>query len=219
MTHLTLANGHVRLAASVDGPMDAVPILLLHGASVSRDTWDETKQQLMDRYCVWTLDFRGHGHSDRAPNYNLAGYASDAETALAAIGRPAIVVGHSLGACVAGVLSQTNPNVRAVFLEDPPWFLGRPEEWGRSVFSKLFSILLLRLTKWQQEPPPFTTYVEFLSNGPDRLGGVAQDHISARPLLSHASAILLWCGGNGLPAGHRKTEGRAVGFFESHGPW
>ncbi len=169
--------------------MDAVPILLLHGASVSRDTWDETKQQLMDRYCVWTLDFRGHGHSDRAPNYNLAGYVSDAETALAAIGRPAIVVGHSLGACVAGVLSQTNPNVRAVFLEDPPWFLGRPEEWGRSVFSKLFSILLLRLTKWQQEPSPFTTYVEFLSNGPDRLGGVAQDHISARHLLSHASAI------------------------------
>src|SRR6185312_358243 len=62
MTDLTLANGNVRLAASVDGPMDAVPILLLHGASVSRDTWDETKQRLMDRYCVWTLIFRGHGH-------------------------------------------------------------------------------------------------------------------------------------------------------------
>ena len=169
--------------------MDAVPILLLHGASASRDTWDETKQQLMDRYCVWTLDFRGHGHSDRAPNYNLAGYVSDAEIALAAIGRPAIVVGHSLGACVAGVLSQINPNVRAVFLEDPPWFLGRPEEWSRSIFSKLFSLLLLRLTKWRQEPPPFTTYVEFLSNGPDRLGGMARDHISARHLLSHASAI------------------------------
>ena|ERR1700739_1988344 len=59
------------------------------------------------------------------------------------IGRPAIVVGHSLGACVAGVLSQINPNVRAVFLEDPPWFLGRPEEWARSIFSKLFSILLI----------------------------------------------------------------------------
>jgi hypothetical protein len=53
----------------------------------------------------------------------------------------------------------------------------------------LFSILLLRLTKWQQEPPPFTTYVEFLSNGPDLLGGVAQNHISARHLLSHASAL------------------------------
>jgi hypothetical protein len=28
---------------------------------------------------------------------------------------------------VAGVLSQINPNVRAVFFEDPPWFLGRPD--------------------------------------------------------------------------------------------
>ena len=189
MTDLTLANGNVRLAASVDGPIHGTPILFLHGASASRDTWDETKQQLIDRYCVWTLDFRGHGHSDYSPNYNLAGYVSDAEIALAAIGRPAMVVGHSLGACVAGVLSQINPNVRAVFLEDPPWFLGRPEEWGRSIFSKLFSILLVRLTKWRQEPPPFATYVEFLSNGPDRLGGVARDHISARHLLSHASAI------------------------------
>jgi pimeloyl-ACP methyl ester carboxylesterase len=189
MTDLTLTNGNMRLAASVDGPMDAVPILFLHGASVSRDTWDEARQRLMNRYCVWTLDFRGHGHSDHAPDYSLEGYVSDAETALAAIGRPAIVVGHSLGACVAGVLSQASPNVRAVFLEDPPWFLGRPGEWSRSLFSKLFSLLLLRLTKWQQEPPPFTTYVEFLSNGPDRLGGPARNHISARHLLSHASAL------------------------------
>jgi hypothetical protein len=57
------------------------------------------------------LDFRGHAHSDRAPNYNLAG-----NVRLAAIGR---VVGHSLWACVAGVLSQINSNVRAVFFEDP----------------------------------------------------------------------------------------------------
>src|SRR5215470_17878817 len=165
MTDLTLTNGDVRLAASVDGPMDAVPILFLHGASVSRDTWDEATQRLMNRYCVWTLDFRGHGHSAHVPNYDLAGYLSDAETALAAIGRPAIVVGHSLGACVAGVLGQSNPNVRAIFLEDPPWFLGRAEDWSTSVFPKLFAILSLRLPRWQQEVAPLTTYLEFLSNG------------------------------------------------------
>ena len=54
------------------------------------------------------------------------------------------------------MLNQINPNVGAVFLKDPPWFLGRPRDWGRSIFSKLFSTLLLRLT-WQQEFPPFTT--------------------------------------------------------------
>jgi len=64
MTDLTLANDNVRLAASVDGPIGAMPVLLLHGASASRDTWDVIKRQLIDRYCVWKLDFRGHGHTD-----------------------------------------------------------------------------------------------------------------------------------------------------------
>jgi pimeloyl-ACP methyl ester carboxylesterase len=189
MTDVSLLNGSIRLAASVHGPMNAPPILFLHGVTLSRDSWDEIKDRLMDRCCVWTLDFRGHGHSDRAPNYDLSGYVSDAEIALAAIGRPAIVVGHSLGACVAGILGQSNPNVRAIFLEDPPWFLGRAEDWEASIFSKLFSILSLRLTRWQQQPAPLATYLEFLSNGRDLLGGQAKDHIKARHLLSHASAI------------------------------
>jgi pimeloyl-ACP methyl ester carboxylesterase len=189
MTDLSLSNGSIRLAASVHGPMNALPILFLHGVTLSRDSWDEIKDRLISRCCVWALDFRGHGHSDRAPNYDLSGYVSDAETALAAIGRPAIVVGHSLGACVAGVLGQSNPNVRAIFLEDPPWFLGRTEDWEQSVFSKLFSFLSLRLPRWQQELAPLATYLEFLSNGRDFLGGQAKDHITSRHLLSHASAI------------------------------
>jgi pimeloyl-ACP methyl ester carboxylesterase len=189
MTHLTLSNGSVQLAASVHGPLDAPPIMFLHGATLSRDSWDEIRDRLISRCCIWTLDFRGHGHSDRAPSYDLAGYVSDAETALAAIGRPAIVVGHSLGACVAGVLAQSNPNIRAIFLEDPPWFLGRSEDWEKSVFSKLFSLLSLRLPRWQQEPAPLATYLDFLSNGRDLLGGQAKDHITTRHLLSHASAI------------------------------
>jgi pimeloyl-ACP methyl ester carboxylesterase len=169
--------------------MNAPPILFLHGATLSRDSWDEIRDRLVNRCCVWTLDFRGHGHSDRAPNYDLSGYMSDAETALTAIGRPAIVVGHSLGACIAGVLGQSNPNVRAIFLEDPPWFLGRSEDWEKSVFSKLFPLLSLRLPRWQQEPAPLATYLDFLSNGRDLLGGQSKDHITTRHLLSHASAI------------------------------
>jgi pimeloyl-ACP methyl ester carboxylesterase len=188
-TDVSLSNGGIRLAASVHGPLDGPPILFLHGATLSRDSWDEIKDRLLNRYCIWTLDFRGHGHSDRAPNYDLSGYVSDAETVLAAIGRPAMVAGHSLGACVAGVMGQRNPNVRAIFLEDRPWFLGRRDDWEKSVFSKLFSLLSLRLPKWQQEPAPLRTYLEFLANGRDLLGGQAKDHITSRHLLSHPSAI------------------------------
>src|SRR5205814_9395996 len=127
-----------KLAASVYGATDCEPMLFLHGLSLRRDTWEEIVERLKNRYSGWTLDFRGHGHSDRAPSYELAEYVSDAETVLAEIERPAVIVGHSLGGCVAGALAQSgHANVRAVFLEDPPWYLGEPSEWEKSIYPKL----------------------------------------------------------------------------------
>ncbi|MGO8976392.1 MAG: alpha/beta fold hydrolase [Steroidobacteraceae bacterium] len=207
MTDITIINESTKLAASVYGPPDAEPILFLHGVSLSRDTWDEMAQRLWSGYRVWTLDFRGHGHSDRASSYELADYVSDAETVLAVIGGPAIVVGHSLGGCVAGVLAQTpHPKVRAVFLEDPPWYLGEAGEWERSQFPKLFSIVSARQATWQQEAAPLAAYLTFVSNSPSPMGGIGSDHIGPRHLLSHASALQRQdgrCWGNvtGAPSG------------------
>jgi pimeloyl-ACP methyl ester carboxylesterase len=190
MTDMTIANGSTRLAVSVHGPLDAAAILFLHGMSQSRDTWDEIVQRLAGRCCVWTLDFRGHGHSDRALSYELADYVSDAQAALATIGRPAIVVGHSLGGCVAGVLAQVpHPNVRAGFLEDPPWYLGQPGEFDRTQFPKLFAIIRAKQAAWQQDGAPLKQYLEFLSSSPSPMGGINSDHMNARHLLSHASAL------------------------------
>ena len=189
MTDITIENQGTKLAASIYGTADAEPILFLHGLSLSRDTWAEIAQSLSSDYLVWTLDFRGHGHSDHASSYELADYVSDAEAALAAIGRPTFMVGHSLGACVAGVLGQSHSNVRAIFLEDPPWFLGEPTEWDRSVFPKLFSIVSAKQAIWQQERASLATYLAFVSNSPSPMGGIASDHIGPRHLLSHASAL------------------------------
>ena len=59
MTDLTLSNGALKLAASVYGPPDRPPLLFLHGLGLSRDSWEEGAQRLMDRYQIWTLDVRG----------------------------------------------------------------------------------------------------------------------------------------------------------------
>jgi pimeloyl-ACP methyl ester carboxylesterase len=190
MTDITIVNGQTRLAASVYGPPAAPPILFLHGISLSRDTWDEIAQRLSPSYRIWTLDFRGHGHSDRTSRYELADYVSDAEAALAAIGRPAVVVGHSLGGCVAGVLAQTpHPAVSAVFLEDPPWYLGKAGEWDRTQFPKLFAIISGKQAAWQNENAPLATYQAFLANAPSPMGGIGSDHTGPRHLFSHASAL------------------------------
>jgi pimeloyl-ACP methyl ester carboxylesterase len=190
MTDLTFSNRDLHLAASVFGPPDAPAALFLHGFSLSRDTWEEAAQRLAGRFQVWTLDFRGHGHSDRADAYDLEGFVSDARTALAAIGRPALVIGHSLGGVVAGALAQQQSgNVRAVVLEDPPWYLGEPEEWRRSGFRQLFAIANERQAAWRKENAPLAAYLDFVSNAPSPMGGPARDHIAPRHLLSQASAL------------------------------
>src|SRR5947209_18714108 len=167
MTDITLDNKGNKLALSVYGAADAEPVLFLHGMSMSRDTWEETALGLMSRYQVWTMDFRGHGHSAPASSYELADYRSDAETALRTIGRPTILVGHSLGACVAGALAQgDNVNVRAVLLEDPPWFLGQSGLWEQSVYPNIFSAVSAQQSRLQQQGASLQNYLEFVSNLP-----------------------------------------------------
>ena len=190
MTDIAIANGSVKLAASVYGANKPDPILFLHGISLSRDTWEEVASRLSNKFGVWTLDFRGHGNSDRASSYELADYVSDAEATLAAIGRPAILVGHSLGGVVAGVLAQgPHPDVRAVLLEDPSWYMGLPGEWERTKFPILFATFSTKQAAWQKEKAPLEAYLSFLSNSPSPIGGISSDHISLRHLLSHASAL------------------------------
>ncbi len=82
-----------------------------------------------------------------------------------------------------------DPKVRAILLEDPPWYCGEPGEWDKTSFPKLFSIVSAAQKKWRAEKAPLTSYLDFLSNSPTPMGGVGSDHYSSRHLLSHASAL------------------------------
>ncbi len=190
MTDVTIVGDGVRLAASVYGPSDRPSVAFFHGVSNSRDTWEEMAAALAPDYQVWTLDFRGHGHSDRVAAYDIGGYVADARALLEAIGRPTIIVGHSLGGCVSGVLAQQpHPLVRGAFLEDPPWYLGEAGEWSKSAVSALFPIIAAKQAEFQASNAPLSTYVDFVSNAPSPLGGRASDHMGARHLLSRASGL------------------------------
>jgi pimeloyl-ACP methyl ester carboxylesterase len=93
------------------GPDDGrrTPLLFLHGAFAGAWVWGE---HFLPYFAAagrpaYALSLRGHGGSGGRQllnSHGLADYVADAVAALAAIGRPAVVVGHSLGGLVAQLL-------------------------------------------------------------------------------------------------------------------
>ncbi|MFT4269286.1 MAG: alpha/beta hydrolase [Xenophilus sp.] len=190
MTDLSIKLPELQLALSVYGDPNAPAVLFLHGLGNSRDTWNEVAAALAQDHEVWTLDFRGHGHSGFAQQYEIRGYAEDAGAVLQLIGRPTAIVGHSLGGVVAGMLAQTSTElVRRVFLSDPPWYLGDSREYARTAFGTTHPLIAKSHREMTARRAPLSDFVEFVSNVPSSLGGTNKNHISYRHLLSHASAL------------------------------
>ena len=90
--------GGNRLVAEIEGPPDGVPVVLAHGTGQSRHSWGATVEALGARGLrAIAYDLRGHGESDRTPDYSVAAHAEDLRAVLAEVGAPAILVGASLG--------------------------------------------------------------------------------------------------------------------------
>lgn len=80
------------------------PLILIHGTRDHARSWDRVAEGLMDRYCVYAPDLRGHGDSQWAigGDYSIIDYALDLHALGEAIGRePYTIIGHSLGGGVA----------------------------------------------------------------------------------------------------------------------
>ena len=193
MNDLTIDHGDLALAASVYGAPDAPPVLLLHGISNSRDVWYDWAAELSDRYRVFTLDFRGHGHSARAPRYTIADHVSDVTAVLEAIGVPTRVVGHSLGGVIAGVLSQqAHPLVHSALLVDPAWYFGVTEEFERTVYPRRFALLTGLVERLRSEKAPLAAWVSAVANtpasrgrglcGPHAVSPAAEPRVGAQPM-------------------------------------
>ena len=84
------------------GPRDAQPIVFLHGTRLSRALWDPQLRRLADSYRCIAVDLPGHGAAADEP-FTVAAAASRVCEAIEseAGGRPAVLVGLSLGGYVA----------------------------------------------------------------------------------------------------------------------
>lgn len=79
------------------------PLLFVHGAYAGAWCWDEhfLPYFAAHGHDAWAVDLRGHGgHADDAGWASLDDYVADVLHAVAAIGEPAVLVGHSMGAIV-----------------------------------------------------------------------------------------------------------------------
>jgi esterase len=144
----------VALHADVDGPEDGPVVVFLHGVSGSGATYAWLPARITDGRRIVRLDLRGHGRSARAPGtYVIDRYGADVAAVLEHVaGRPAVLVGHSLGGVAAWWVAQRRPELlTAAFLEDPPLYMGEPAEHERNEIAKLFPLLRDRAAAWQRE--------------------------------------------------------------------
>jgi pimeloyl-ACP methyl ester carboxylesterase len=102
----------LKMHYAVWGDESKPPLILVHGTRDHARSWDRVAEALIDRYCVYAPDLRGHGDSAWAygGNYSIIDYALDIHALGEAIGRaPYTVVGHSLGGGVTLQYAGTFP--------------------------------------------------------------------------------------------------------------
>lgn len=96
------------------GEADAAPVLILHGGNQSAHSWDLVSLNLCGEWSVYALDQRGHGDSEwsRGAHYDVPELMRDAEAFIrTTIGRPCIMIGHSMGGLVASELALHAPEL------------------------------------------------------------------------------------------------------------
>jgi N-formylmaleamate deformylase len=108
----------------------AKPVLVLqHGFSDNGLCWAPVAEELTADFDILMPDARGHGKSARIQKGDQIDQAAELFELMQALGvRQAVVAGHSMGAQIASNLAARYPEfVRALILEDPPWFIPDPD--------------------------------------------------------------------------------------------
>jgi pimeloyl-ACP methyl ester carboxylesterase len=74
------------------------PLFILHGLFGSSDNWQTLAKKFAERYVVYLVDQRNHGHSPHDENFDYDYMADDFYTLLSDLGLSKInVIGHSMG--------------------------------------------------------------------------------------------------------------------------
>ena len=122
LTRLSLPGSGLRLVADAVGAPDAPTLLFLHGSGQTRQSWGRALEEAARRgYRALSLDLRGHGDSEWAPDgsYTLERFAADVRQVIEHLGTEPILVGASLGGIVGMLIGASPPpRLRGLVLVD-----------------------------------------------------------------------------------------------------
>ena len=97
---IRLQGDGIELAADIFGDESNPPVLLLHGGGQTRHAWGSAAATLAAAgRCAYSIDLRGHGHSDRSPDgiYGMTRFGADVKAIASSLSAKPALVGASLG--------------------------------------------------------------------------------------------------------------------------
>lgn len=104
------------LYVEVHGPEDAPPVILTHGWGLDSTIWYYLRRHLSQNFRVIVWDLPGLGRSQAASGstVDLSHFATDLKALLSLTGgKPAVLVGHSIGGMTLQTLVRDHPEVLA----------------------------------------------------------------------------------------------------------
>jgi esterase len=184
----------IELNVEIDGAEDGPPVVFLHGVFGCALTWGWLPPEITEGRRIIKVDLRGHGASGHAPGtYVIEHYGPDLVEILRQVaGRPAVLVGHSLGGSVAWWVAQRHPElVAAALLEDPPLYMGEPGANDGNDLAAIFPMLRDRARGWQENGVDSETAAAELATSPAGPGITLGDVQLPEGLLTMAKGQLL----------------------------
>lgn len=99
------------------------PLVLLHGSSGTRRSWDTLRPHLTDSFTVYVPDRRGRGDSGDADGYALAKEVADLRAVVEQVDGEPTVFGHSFGGLVT-LAAASATSLGAIVLYEPAVLVG-----------------------------------------------------------------------------------------------